>query len=46
MANDITISDITVSRVQSKIYLNSDGKVYVEDCDSKFGTFVKVKGLL
>ena len=39
--NDITISDISVSRKQATIR-HKDGKVYVEDCDSKFGTFVKI----
>ena len=41
--NDITISDISVSRNQAAIKLKGD-KVFVEDCDSKFGTFVKVNG--
>ena len=40
--NDITISDISVSRKQAAIRLTKDDKVIVEDCDSKFGTFVKV----
>lgn len=39
--NDITISDISVSRSQSAIVLK-DNKIYVEDENSKFGTFVKV----
>jgi len=39
--NDITVSDISVSRNQASIKLK-DGKVYVEDCESKFGTFVKI----
>lgn len=39
--NDITISDISVSRKQAAIKLK-DNQVIVEDCDSKFGTFVKV----
>ena len=39
--NDITVSDISVSRNQAAIRL-SGGRVFVEDCDSKFGTFVKV----
>lgn len=42
--NDITVSDISVSRNQAAIKLTSDGKVFVEDCDSKFGTFVKIHG--
>jgi pSer/pThr/pTyr-binding forkhead associated (FHA) protein len=41
--NDITVSDISVSRKQSTLRLVND-KVFVEDCDSKFGTFVKVQG--
>ncbi|CDW85034.1 fha domain [Stylonychia lemnae] len=40
--NDITISDISVSRSQSAIKLR-DNKVYISDCDSKFGTFVKIQ---
>ena len=44
VTNDITVSEISVSRVQSKIKLRKD-KVYVEDLDSKFGTFVKINGL-
>jgi pSer/pThr/pTyr-binding forkhead associated (FHA) protein len=42
VTNDITVSDISVSRAQSSIKLRK-GKVYVEDLDSKFGTFVKIK---
>eukprot|EP00347_Sterkiella_histriomuscorum_P013132 403365890 len=42
VSNDITISDISVSRQQSAIKLR-EGKVYVSDCDSKFGTFVKIQ---
>jgi hypothetical protein len=41
VSNDITISDISVSRVQASITLKND-RIFVEDCDSKFGTFVKV----
>eukprot|EP00347_Sterkiella_histriomuscorum_P015483 403356858 len=41
--NDITVSDISVSRNQASIRLK-EGKVFVEDCESKFGTFVKIKG--
>lgn len=41
--NDITVSDISVSRNQAAIKL-INGKVFVEDCESKFGTFVKVQG--
>ena len=44
--NDITISDISVSRKQAGIILKPNGKVYVEDCDSKFGTFVKACGVV
>ena len=39
--NDITISDISVSRKQAGIKLVNN-KVFVEDCDSKFGTFIKI----
>jgi hypothetical protein len=44
--NDITISDISVSRKQAGIILKPDGRVCVEDCDSKFGTFVKAQGAI
>ncbi len=36
------ISDISVSRVHSKIFLQ-DNKLYLEDCGSKFGTLVLAK---
>ena len=42
--NDITVSDISVSRKQAAFRFTEDGKLFVEDCDSKFGTFVKVRG--
>ena len=41
--NDVTVSDISVSRKQATIKIKDD-KLFVEDCDSKFGTFVKVRG--
>lgn len=44
VTNDITVSDISVSRAQSSIVLKN-GKVYVQDMDSKFGTFVKIHGM-
>ena len=44
VTNDITVSDISVSRAQSSIKLKNN-RIYVEDLDSKFGTFVKVSGL-
>lgn len=42
--NDITVSDISVSRKQATFRLREGNKIFVEDCDSKFGTFVKVRG--
>jgi len=45
VTNDITVSDISVSRAQSSIKLKN-GKIYVIDHESKFGTFVKVRGLI
>jgi hypothetical protein len=39
---DIRISDISVSRTHAKIYLKN-GKYYVEDTGSKFGTLVLAK---
>jgi hypothetical protein len=44
ITNDITVSDISVSRCQSIIKLKNN-KLYVEDQDSKFGTFVKINGI-
>jgi pSer/pThr/pTyr-binding forkhead associated (FHA) protein len=41
--NDVTVSDISVSRKQSTISIKDD-KIFIEDCDSKFGTFVKIRG--
>lgn len=45
ITNDITVSDISVSREQAKIRLCGN-RVYLCDSMSKFGTFVLVKGLL
>lgn len=45
IVNDITISDISVSRAQSEIKLNKHGKLIIKDMNSKFGTFVQIKGL-
>ena len=41
VTNDITVSDISVSRAQASLKLRKD-KVTVEDLESKFGTFVKI----
>ena len=41
--NDITVSDISVSRKQATIRMK-ENKIFLEDGDSKFGTFVKVRG--
>ena len=43
--NEITVSDISVSRAQAQFYLK-DKSLFVEDLDSKFGTFVKIQGIL
>jgi len=40
--SDVRISDISVSRVHSKIYFQ-ENKLYLEDCGSKFGTLVLAK---
>jgi hypothetical protein len=40
VTNDITVSDISVSRAQASIKLMNDNTIFVEDYDSKFGTFV------
>jgi pSer/pThr/pTyr-binding forkhead associated (FHA) protein len=45
ITNDITVSDISVSRNQASIKLYNSQHVYVNDLDSKFGTFVKINGL-
>ncbi len=42
VTNDITVSDISVSRLQSKIQLIGNN-VYMADLDSKFGTFLLLK---
>jgi hypothetical protein len=39
---DIRINDISVSRTHSKIYMKN-GKFYIEDFNSKFGTLVLAK---
>ena len=39
--NDISISDISVSRRQATFKLDNE-KVYLMDLDSKFGTFVRI----
>ena len=41
--NDITVSDISVSRKQATFRVK-DSRLFVEDCDSKFGTFIKIRG--
>jgi hypothetical protein len=43
--NEISISDISVSRRQAELFIDKDG-LFIQDCDSKFGTFIKVDGLL
>jgi len=45
ITNDITVSDISVSRAQATFKCKKD-KVFIEDQDSKFGTFVRVNGVL
>ena len=46
VTNDVTVSDISVSREQAEIKLDTITKeVYINDCESKFGTFVKIDGL-
>jgi len=44
VSNDITVSDITVSRNHAT-FLWSAGKLYLKDQDSKFGTFKMLKKL-
>jgi pSer/pThr/pTyr-binding forkhead associated (FHA) protein len=44
VTNDITVSDISVSRSQASIALEGT-KILVRDSDSKFGTFIRVNGL-
>ena len=46
VTNDITVSDISVSRKQSELELDLDSnQLFLSDCYSKFGTFVKIDGL-
>ena len=46
VTNDITVSDISVSRKQSEIELDLDtNQLFLTDCYSKFGTFVRIDGL-
>ena len=46
VTNDVTVSDISVSREQAEIKLDiKTNQVYISDCESKFGTFVKIDGL-
>ena len=46
VTNDVTVSDISVSREQAEIKLDREtNQVYINDCESKFGTFVKIDGL-
>ena len=40
--NDISISDISVSRRQATFKLE-EGKIFLMDMDSKFGTFKRVQ---
>lgn len=44
VTNDICVSDITVSRMQANIRMK-EGKIYLYDSNSKFGTFVMIQGL-
>jgi hypothetical protein len=44
VTNDITVSDISVSRLQSKIQLVGN-TVYMTDLDSKFGSFLLLSDL-
>lgn len=40
-SNDIRLTDRTVSRRHAELTLLDDGRVYVTDCGSKYGTFVR-----
>ena len=43
--NDISITDISVSRKHATVhFVPAEDKVYLEDFDSKFGTFKQVLG--
>jgi pSer/pThr/pTyr-binding forkhead associated (FHA) protein len=44
VSNDITVSDISVSREQATLELMHE-TVYLSDSESKFGTFVMVQDL-
>ena len=43
--NDLSVSDISVSRRQAFLEF-VDQKVYLQDIDSKFGTFKQVRGIM
>ena len=45
ISNDISISDISVSRQQAQFKIEDD-KVFIIDNESKFGTFLKIHGML
>lgn len=43
VSNEISISDISVSREQARIvYMEQQQEVYLIDMNSKFGTFLKI----
>ena len=44
VTNDITVSEISVSRMQATIQMLNN-KIYITDNDSKFGTFLMVQDL-
>lgn len=45
--NDVTVSDISVSRMHAILTYSEDdnGLIFISDNDSKFGTFTKMKNL-
>ncbi len=38
--NDLVISERTVSRHQCRVWMEADGRIFVEDAESRYGTFV------
>ena len=41
--NELRINDISISRNHAEINISKEGKVYIRDCKSKFGTLILMK---
>jgi predicted component of type VI protein secretion system len=40
LTNDLVIPERTVSRHQCRVWMEADGRVFIEDAESRYGTFV------